>query len=48
MNALCWLAENVMIIWEVTNKIQQIAVHKNYEIPVNMAKSEGEEVNPYP
>ena len=42
MKASCQLAENDIITMGVTVKIQQVAVHGNYENPTNDAKGEDE------
>ena len=42
MKASRWLAENDIITRGVTVKIQQVAVHENYENPSNDAKGEDE------
>jgi hypothetical protein len=42
MKALCWLAENDIITRGITVKIQQVAVHGNYENQTNDAKGEDE------
>ena len=42
MKALCWLAENDIITRGITVKIQQVAVHRNYENQTNDAKGEDE------
>jgi hypothetical protein len=42
MKASCRLAENDIITRSVTVKIQQVAVHRNYEKPSNDAKGEDE------
>lgn len=41
LNALlCWLAENDIIIREVTDKIQQMALRGNYKTTANKTKGE--------
>ena len=42
MKASCQLAENDIITMGVTVKMQQVAVHGNYENPTNDAKGEDE------
>ena len=42
MNASCWLVENDIMIIDVTNKFQQMALLMNYEITVNTAKGDEE------
>ena len=42
MNALYWLAKNDIIIRDITDKIQQMALCSNYEITANVAKCEEE------
>jgi hypothetical protein len=42
MKALRRLAENDIIIRGITVKIQQVAMHRNYENPSNDAKGEDE------
>ena len=42
MNALYWLAKIDIIIRDITDKIQQMALCSNYEITANVAKGEEE------
>ena len=40
LNALCWLAENDIIIREVTDKIQHMALRGNYKTTAKKTKGE--------
>jgi hypothetical protein len=48
MNSLCWLAENDIIIRDITDKIQQMTVRGNREITANTSKSEEGEADRNP